>query len=125
MLTSVSASADESIDVVGGAIGDGLARLAGAERIHECLADDPATLGMRHRLESIVRAELAVDVVEVVAQRLSGNAQLAGDRRRVVAFGEKFEYLALMVRQCFNGRLLGYLIRKCDDLARDFQHTIE
>ena len=43
-------------------------REAGAQ-----LVDQAAPLGMRDRLEAAMGAELAVDVVEVVAKRMSGN----------------------------------------------------
>jgi hypothetical protein len=37
------------------------------------LVDEPAPLCVGHRLEAVMRAELAVDVVEVVTKRLGGN----------------------------------------------------
>jgi len=72
-----------------------------------------------------VCAELAIDAVEAVAQRLSRNAQLAGDRRRVVAFGEEFEDAVLVVAQCLNRRVLGRVFRKRDELSRGLQHAID
>ena len=55
------------------------------------LFDEPAPLRVRDRLKPGVRAELAVDVMEVVAQRLGGDTQLAGDGRGVAACGEQLE----------------------------------
>jgi hypothetical protein len=43
-----------------------------------------------------VCAQHAIDVVEVVAQRLSRNAQLARDGRGIVTIGEEFEDAALV-----------------------------
>ena len=52
------------------------------------LVDESAPLGVRYRLEATMGAELLIDMVKVVAERLGGNSQLAGDGGRVVAFGE-------------------------------------
>src|SRR2546429_6972376 len=51
----------------------------------------PALLCVGHRLKASVCAKLAVDVVQVVAECLGGNAQLAGDGRGVAAFGEELQ----------------------------------
>jgi hypothetical protein len=39
-------------------------------------------------LESVVRAQLLIDVVEVIPQRLGTDVQIAHDVSRVLAFGE-------------------------------------
>ncbi len=52
------------------------------------LLDESASLGVRDRLQAVVSAELAVDVMEVVAQGLGGNVELAGDGGGVAAFSE-------------------------------------
>ena len=54
------------------------------------LFEEPTLLSVGHRLKACVCAELVVDVVEMVAERLSGNAQLTGNRRGVAAVGEEF-----------------------------------
>ena len=73
--------------------------------------EESAPLGVRHRLESIVRPKLLIDVVQVVAQRLSGNAQRLRDRGRIAAFGKEREDAALLLREllhrCVIHRFLG------------------
>src|ERR1051326_7086836 len=89
------------------------------------LIEQPAPLCVGHRLKAVVGAELAVDVVKVVAQRLSRNAQLAGDRRGIVASGEECEDAALVAGKCLDRRVLGRVIRKRDELPRGLQHAID
>ena len=76
------------------------------------LLDEPTLQRVGHRLETTVCAKLAIDAMEVVTQRLSRNAQLACDRRRVVAFGEEFEDAALVIGQRLDRCVLGRVIRK-------------
>ena len=55
------------------------------------LVDQSAALRMRHCLESAVRAQLPVDVVQVIAQGMRRDPQLASDRRGVAPCGEQRE----------------------------------
>src|SRR5438046_870156 len=61
------------------------------------LFDEPTLLRVGHRLKAGVCAKLAVDVVEVIAECLGGDAQLAGDGRGVAAFSEELQDTALLI----------------------------
>lgn len=57
----------------------------------------PRRLCVRHGLETVVGAELAVDVVQVVAECLGGNTEPAGDGRGVATLGKQLEDAALLL----------------------------
>ncbi len=55
------------------------------------LLDQTPPLRVSHRFETIVRAELAIDVMQMVPKRLRRDGQLARNRRGIAAFGEERE----------------------------------
>src|SRR4051794_29068059 len=80
------------------------------------LFDQAAALRVSHRFESGVRAQLAIDVVQVVAERLRGDLQLAGDRGRIASLGEERENRFLLAGQELDWRLVGCLVVDRDHL---------
>jgi hypothetical protein len=74
------------------------------------LLDEAAPLGVGYRLETIVGAELQVDAVEVVAERLGGNPQLAGDGLGVVPFGEELQDATLVVGERLDRGVVGVML---------------
>src|SRR5687767_4750753 len=88
------------------------------------LLDEPAPLGVGYRLETVVRAMLLVDAVKVVAERLGGNLQLAGDGRGVVAFGEQREDAALLAGERLDRGVRG-VIGERNDLTGGVHHAVE
>jgi hypothetical protein len=86
------------------------------------LLEEVALLGVGYRFETIVGAELLVDVVEVVAERLGGNPQLPGDGRGVVASGEQLEDAPLMYGERLDGGVVG-LIGERNDSPRGLHHA--
>ncbi len=54
---------------------------------------------MNDSLEPIVRAELLIDVVKMVAKRLRADLELAHDIGRALAFGEACEDPVLLLGQ--------------------------
>ena len=88
------------------------------------LLDEPAPLGVNYRLETIVGAELLVDAVEVVAERLRGNPQPAGDGHGVVAFGEQPEDPTLLVGERLDRGVAG-VVGERNDVTGDVHHAIE
>ena len=76
------------------------------------LLDQPAPLGVGYRLETIVGAELQVDAVEVVAERLGGNPQLAGDGLGVVPLGEELQDAPLLFGKRLDLGVLRFIARR-------------
>ena len=54
---------------------------------------------VRHGLESVVRAKLLIDVMEVIPERLGANLELTRDVDRALPVGEVAEHLMLLLRQ--------------------------
>ena len=61
------------------------------------LLDEPTALRVRHSFEACVCAELAVDVVQVIAERLGRNTQRPRDGRGTAPFREQFEDATLLI----------------------------
>jgi hypothetical protein len=59
------------------------------DRRAEALLEQSAPLGVGDRLQARVRAELAVDVMQVVPKRLRRDGQLTGDHGRIVPLREQ------------------------------------
>lgn len=55
------------------------------------LVEQAASLGVRNRFESVVRSQLAIDVVQMIPESLSRYFQTARYRRGVAAIGEHLE----------------------------------
>jgi hypothetical protein len=89
------------------------------------LFDEPALLRVGHRLETGVCAKLAVDVVEVIAECLSGNAQLPGDSRGGAAFGEELQDPALLLRERLDRCVMGRVAGERNELTCDVDHAVE
>ena len=83
------------------------------------LVDEPTAPCVCHRLEPVVRAELAVDVVQVVAERVRGDAQRAGDRCRAAAVGEEPEDAKLLIGPWLDGCVIGRSIGERHPRPRD------
>src|SRR2546429_5897181 len=81
------------------------------------LLEEPTLLSVGHRLKAGVCAELVVDVVEMGAERLGGNAQLAGDGRGVATFGEELQDAELLLGERLHPRALGHVPRRRADLS--------
>ena len=62
---------------------------------------------MGHCLKAVVGSELAVDVMEVITERLSGNAQLSSDGPGVLATGEQLQDATLVLRERFDRCVMG------------------
>jgi hypothetical protein len=86
------------------------------------LFDQAAALRVSHCFESRVRAKLAIDVVQVVSERLRGDLQLAGDGGRVASLGEEREDRLLPVGQELDRRLVRCLVVDRDHLPSRGQH---
>src|SRR5438046_8771632 len=82
------------------------------------LFDEPTLLRVGHRLKAGVCAKLAVDVVEVIAECLGGNAQLAGDGRGVAAFGEELQDAAILLGARLDSRVMGLVAGERNELSR-------
>src|SRR2546428_9713019 len=89
------------------------------------LIDEPALLCGGHRLKASVCAKLAVDVVQVVAECLGGNAQLAGDRRGVAAFGEELQDAALLLGERLDWGVMGLVAGERNEVSGDVDHAVE
>ena len=70
-------------------------------------------------------AELAVDVVEVVAQRMRGNLQHAGDAGGVAALGEQLQDPNLLVGERLDLRMAGRVAGDRHELAGGSQHPLK
>jgi len=70
-------------------------------------------------------AELAVDVGKVVAERVWGNAQPAGDGGGVAAFGEKLQDPALLFGEGLDLSMVGGVARERDDLPGGLHHPLQ
>src|SRR3989442_12074281 len=90
-----------------------------------CLFEEPTLLRVGHRLKAGVCAELVVDVVEMVAERLGGNAQLAGDGRGIAAFGEELQDAALLLGERLHKRVKGLGARGRNKVSGKTQHAGE
>ena len=84
----------------------------------DSLLDDSAPLRMGHRLEAVVRAELAVDVMEMIAKRLGGYAQTTGNRRGIVPSREEPEDAVLLLGERLDGWKTGRVAGQGQELAR-------
>ena len=71
------------------------------------LFDEAATLRVGHGLEAVVCAEFPVDVMEVVPERLGGDAQSARNGRGVAAVSEELENATLLLGKRFDRGVLG------------------
>ena len=89
------------------------------------LVDETAALHVSHRLEPIVRPELAIDVVQVVAERLGGDGELAGNCRRVIPLSEQLEDATLLVRKWFDACGIGHTVAERHELAGNRHHLVE
>src|SRR5437870_4599875 len=89
------------------------------------LFEEPTLLRVGHRLKAAVCAELVVDVVEMVAERLGGNAQLAGDGRGIAAFGEELQDAALLLGERLDRRVMGLVAGERNELSRNLEHAVE
>src|SRR6058998_847079 len=90
-----------------------------------CLFEEPTLLRVGHRLKAGVCAELVVDVVEMVAERLGGNAQLAGDGRGIAAFGEELQDAELLLGERLDRCVMGRVAGKRNELSGDVDHAVE
>src|SRR5438128_4284160 len=93
--------------------------------LRDDLVDEPALLRVGHRLKAGVCAKLAVDVVEVVAECLGGNAQLAGDGRGVAAVGEELQDAAFLLRERLDWGVMGLVAGERNELSGDLEHAVE
>src|SRR5207247_10201134 len=89
------------------------------------LFEEPTLLRVGHRLKAGVCAELVVDVVEMVAERLGGNAQLAGDGRGIAAFGEELQDAALLLGERLDRRVMGLVAGERNELSGNLEHAVE
>src|SRR3989441_9584167 len=89
------------------------------------LFEEPTLLRVGHRLKAGVCAELVVDVVEMVAERLGGNAQLAGDGRGIAAFGEELQDAALLLGERLDRCVMGGVAGERDELSGNLHHAVE
>src|ERR1051326_814713 len=94
-------------------------------RVQRRLFDEPPLLCVRHCLEAIVCAELAVDVMEVVAECLAGDAQSARNDRRVAAVREELENATLLLGKRFYGRVLGRVTSQPNESLSHLHHLVE
>jgi hypothetical protein len=70
-------------------------------------------------------AELLIDVMEMVAERLRGNTQLASNGRRAAAIGEKLEDAEFLPRERTNCRVRGRDTRERDEFAGGIDHSVQ
>ena len=89
------------------------------------LFDEPTLLRVGHRLKAGVCAKLAVDVVEVIAECLGGDAQLAGDGRGVAAFSEELQDTALLIGERLDWGVMCLVAGESNELSGDVDHAIE
>src|SRR5256885_11123543 len=89
------------------------------------LFDEPTLLRVGHRLKAGVCAKLAVDVVEVIAERLGGDAQLAGDGRGVAAFSEELQDTALLIGERLDSGVMLVVAGESNEVSGDGDHAIE
>src|SRR2546428_14061794 len=89
------------------------------------LIDEPALLCVGHRLKASVCAKLAVDVVQVVAECLGGNAQLAGDGRGVATVGEELQDAALLLGERLDRGGMGLVAGERNELSGNLDHAVE
>src|SRR5438093_4021169 len=89
------------------------------------LFDEPTLLRVGHRLKAGVCAKLAVDVVEVIAECLGGDAQLAGDGRGVAAFGEELQDATLLIGERLDWGVMCLVAGESNELSGDVDHAIE
>ena len=61
------------------------------------LVDESPPSRMGHCLEPVVRPQLAIDVMQMVPQRLRGNVELGRNCGGITAFCEKRKYAAFLV----------------------------
>jgi len=80
---------------------------------------------MGYSLEAVVCAELAVDMMEVVAECLGGDTQSTRNRRGVATLREELENATLLLGQRFDRCVLGRSIGKPDEPLCDFHHLVE
>ena len=78
-----------------------------------------------HSLEAVVRPELAIDVMEMVSEGLSGDPQSAGNCRGVAAIGEELENAKLLLGKRFDRCVLGRIIGEPDESLGDVHHLAE
>src|SRR5437773_2440797 len=89
------------------------------------LFDEPPLLRMGDCLETIVRAELAVDMMEVVAERLAGDTQPPRNASGVAAVREELENATLLLGKRLDRRVLGGIIGEPNESLGDFHHLVE
>lgn len=89
------------------------------------LFDKPPPLRVGHGLEAVVCAELAVDVMEVVAKCLTGDSQSARNCRGVAAVREELENATLLLGKRFDRCVLGGIIGEPNEPLGDFHHLVE
>src|SRR5688500_14656679 len=80
---------------------------------------------MRDGFEAVVRAQLAVDVLEVVAQRLRGDVQAPGDAGGVSAVGQQLQDPTLLLREWLDRRVIRPVVGERDDLTGRCNHPLE
>jgi hypothetical protein len=74
-----------------------LAVVAGRTDDVKTLFDEPPPLRVSHGLEAVVCAELPIDVMEVVPERLSGDTQSSCNSRGVTPLGKELENATLLL----------------------------
>jgi hypothetical protein len=89
------------------------------------LLDKPAPLRVDHGFEAVMCSQLAVDVVQVVAKRLGGNAQRARNGRGIAPFSEKRKDASLLVGERRNRRVTGHVFGERNELSGALNHSVE
>lgn len=61
------------------------------------LVDEPTPLRVRHRFKPVMRAQLAIDVMQMIPKRLGGNVELGRNHGWITTVCEEGKYAALLV----------------------------
>jgi hypothetical protein len=77
---------------------------------------------MEHRLESVVRSELLVDVVKVIPKRLGTYSELSGDVPGVLTFRKAAEHAMFLVWQRVHRSWPRRVVWQLYDLSRHMKH---
>lgn len=80
---------------------------------------------MRHGFQPAMRAQLPVDPVQMIAERLRRDREITRDHSGSFARGEAAEDPALLLAQGLHGRMIGCVSGKRDDFAREIEHAGE
>src|SRR5437667_8481978 len=80
--------------------------------------------GVNDGLEPVMRAQLLIDVVEVIPQRLGADVQIVHDVRGALAFGEASQYPVFLVGQRHHRCRPQPVVRHLDELSRRSTHPL-